>query len=337
MDRLLRLLPGERRVVAPAAAAAFASAAGLTLASSSIDALLFSRGGVDDLPLLYVFLGATMFLATLGVSVLLGRIGRGRVFLVVPAAIATIAAGSRILLGFGVGWIYPALWLLRGASEFLLGMAVWGLAGLVTDTRQAKRFFPLIGGAAVLGQVLGGLATRPLAGWLGAENLILVWLGTLVPSSCWRGRSSGCGSGCVPPQRHRPSAIAEMRDGLRQALRSPLLRWMSVGSVLFSLLFFSLYLPFSRGGGAVPAAGRPGRVPRVVPGVSTAVTLVLSLPVMNRLLSRLGIPTVMMVLPVLYLAAFGVSTVASTFAILLVFRFAQVVWPRVVPPAPGRR
>ena len=86
-----------------------------------------------------------MFLATLGVSVLLGRIGRGRVFLVVPAAIATIAAGSRILLGFGVGWIYPALWLLRGASEFLLGMAVWGLAGLVTDTRQAKRFFPLIG------------------------------------------------------------------------------------------------------------------------------------------------------------------------------------------------
>ncbi len=30
-------------------------------------------------------------------------------------------------------------------------MAVWGLAGLVTDTRQAKRFFPLIGGAAVLG------------------------------------------------------------------------------------------------------------------------------------------------------------------------------------------
>ena len=60
--------------------------------------------------------------------------------------------------------------------------------------------------------------------------------------------------------------------------------------------------------------------------MSTAVTLVLSLLVMNRLLSRLGIPTVMMVLPVLYLAAFGVLTVASTFAILLAFRFAQVVW-----------
>jgi HEAT repeat protein len=328
MDRLLRLLPGERRVVAPAAAAAFASAAGLTLASSSIDALLFSRGGVDDLPLLYVFLGATMFLATLGVSVLLGRIGRGRAFLAIPAAIAAIAAGSRILLAIGVGWIYPALWLLRGASEFLLGMAVWGLAGLVTDTRQAKRFFPLIGGAAVLGQVLGGLATRPLAGWLGAENLILVWLGTLaLVVALARTLVMDAGAGVRPPQRRRPSAVAEMRDGLRQALRSPLLRWMSVGSVLFSLLFFSLYLPFSRA--AVARYPRPDDLAGFLGlflGVSTAVTLVLSLLVMNRLLSRLGIPTVMMVLPVLYLAAFGVLTVASTFAILLTFRFAQVVW-----------
>jgi hypothetical protein len=207
-------------------------------------------------------------------------------------------------------------------------MAVWGLAGLVTDTRQAKRFFPLIGGAAVLGQVLGGLATRPLAGWLGAENLILVWLGTLaLVVALARTLVTEAGVGIRPARRRRPSAVAEMRDGLRQALRSPLLRWMSVGSVLFSLLFFSLYLPFSRA--AVERYPRPDDLAGFLGlflGVSTAVTLVLSLLVMNRLLSRLGIPTVMMVLPVLYLAAFGVLTVASTFAILLAFRFAQVVW-----------
>ena len=328
MDRLLRLLPGERRVVAPAAAAAFASAAGLTLASSSIDALLFAGGGVDDLPVLYLFLGGTMFLATLGVSVLLGRLGRGRAFLAIPSAIALIVVASRVLLGADVGWIHQALWLLRGASEFLLGMAVWGLAGLVTDTRQAKRFFPLIGGAAVLGQVLAGLATRPLAAWLGTENLILVWLATLV-LVVFLGRKlvGDAGAGVRPPRRRRPSAVAEMREGLRQALRSPLLRWMSVGSILFSLLFFSLYLPFSRA--AVARYPRPDELAGFLGlfvGVSTAVTLLLALVVMNRLLSRLGVPTVMMVLPVLYLAAFGVLTVASTFAILLAFRFAQVVW-----------
>ncbi len=328
MDRLLRLLPGERRVVGPAAAAAFASAAGLTLAASSIDALLFARGGVDDLPVLYLFLGATMFLATLGLSVLLGRLGRGRAFLAIPAAIALVAGASRVILATGAGWIYPTLWLLRGASEFLLGLAVWGLAGLVTDTRQAKRFFPLIGGAAVLGQVLAGLGTRPLARWLGAENLILVWLGTLaLVVVLGRKLVEDAGAGDPPSRRHRAPAIAEMREGFRHALRSPLLRWMSVGSILFSLLFFSLYLPFSRA--AVERYPQPDDLAGffgLFLGVSTAVTLVLSLLVMNRLLSKLGVPTVMLVLPVLYLLAFGVLTVASSFAILLAFRFAQVVW-----------
>ena len=332
MDRLLRLLPAERRVVAPAAAAAFTSAAGLTLAASSIDALLFARGGVDDLPVLYLLLGATMFLATLGVSAVLGRLGRGRTFLVIPASIALIAGAARVALATEADWIYPALWLLRGASEFLLGLAVWGLAGLVTDTRQAKRFFPLIGGAAVLGQVVGGLATKPLAGWLGTDNLILVWLGTLaIVVVLGRRLVAMTGAAVPPPRRRRTSAIAEMktevREGLRYALRSPLLRWMSVGSILFSLLFFSLYLPFSR------AVAERYPQPDDLAGflgqffaVSTAVTLLLSLLVMNRLLSKLGVPTVMMVLPVLYLLAFGVLTVGSTFAILLAFRFAQVVW-----------
>ena len=119
----------------------------------------------------------------------------------------------------------------------------------------------------------------------------------------------------------------EVREGFRYAVRSPLLRWMSVGSILFSLLFFSLYLPFSR------AVAERYPQPEDLAGflglffaLSTAVTLLLSLLVMNRLLSKLGVPTVMMVLPVLYLLAFGVLTVASTFAILLAFRFAQVVW-----------
>ena len=328
MDRLLRLLPGERSVVAPAAAAAFLSAAGLTLAASSIDALLFARGGVEDLPVLYLLLGATMFLATLGVSALLGRLGRGRVFLVIPSSIALIAGVARVALATDAEWIYPALWLLRGASEFLLGLAVWGLAGLVTDTRQAKRFFPLIGGAAVLGQVVGGLATRPLASWLGTDNVIVVWLGTLVMVVVLgRILVARAGADVVRPKRRRTPAIVEMRDGFRYAVRSPLLRWMSVGSILFSLLFFSLYLPFSR------AAADRYPQPDDLAGffglffaVSTAVTLVLSLLVMNRLLSRVGIPTVMMVLPVLYLLAFGVLTIGSTFAILLAFRFAQVVW-----------
>ena len=70
--------------------------------------------------------------------------------------------------------------MLQGAAQFLVALAVWGLAGIVTDTRQAKRFFPLIGAGGVLGYVIGGLATKPLASAIGAPNLLLVWIVTLV-------------------------------------------------------------------------------------------------------------------------------------------------------------
>jgi HEAT repeat protein len=328
MDRLLRLSPGERGTVGIASCAAFLSAAGLTIASSGIDALVFARYGVERLPTLYLFLGGTMFVASLGVSALLGPLGRGRSFLAIPVAIGLTAGAARIALLADIGWIYPVLWLLRGAAEFLLGLAVWGLAGLVTDTRQAKRFFPLIGGAAVLGQVVGGLSTEPLASWLGTDNLIVVWMGALAVVVTLGGRLvTEAGARSEPARRRASGALAQMRDSLRDAWRSPLLRWMSVGSILFSTLFFSLYLPFSRAATArYPDADELAGFFGHFFAASTAVTLVLSLLVMNRLLSRLGVPTVALVLPLLYLAAFGVLTIASTFVVLLAFRFTQVVW-----------
>ncbi|HEX5936185.1 MAG TPA: cyclic nucleotide-binding domain-containing protein [Actinomycetota bacterium] len=328
MVRMLGLRPEERRTVALAAATAGLGAAGLTIAASGVDALLFARDGVEALPGLYVLLGITMFLASLGVSALLGRLGRGRTFLAIPASILVISVVAWVALLDDPGWVYRALWIVRGAAEFLVGLAVWGLAGLVTDTRQAKRWFPLIGAAAVLGQVVGGLLTRPLASWLGTEALILVWSATLVTVVVF-GRRLVAIAGAEAPRsrRRRPSAVAELVGGLRDALRSPLLRWMSVGSILFSLLFFSLYLPFSRAAVArFPAPDDLAGFLGLFMAISTGVTLLLSLFVMNRLLARVGIPVVMLVLPILYLVAFGVLTVAASFAILLAFRFAQVVW-----------
>ena len=37
-----------------------------------------------------------------------------------------------------------------------------------------------------------------------------------------------------------------MQQGARFVRRSTVMRWMSLAAILFSVLFFSLYLPFSR-------------------------------------------------------------------------------------------
>src|SRR5829696_2530476 len=175
LEAVLRVNPGERRTLALAVAVAFLADAAIMIAQSSVDALFFARYGVENLPKLYLIVGVAMFLTAAGVGALLPRVGRERVFVLIPAAISVAALFARAALETEATWVYGALWILQSVAEFTCLLAIWGLAGLVSDTRQAKRFFPLIAAGGVVGLVGGGLVTGPLAAALGSENLLLVW------------------------------------------------------------------------------------------------------------------------------------------------------------------
>src|SRR5207249_3046077 len=122
-------------------------------------------------------------------------------------------------------------------------------AGMVHDTRQARRLFPLYGGAVILGGAVGGLLTRPLAATLHAENLLLIWSGTLLATSAVarslpggiRRRRRPAGSRVA-----RPSLLAGARDGASYVRGTSLLRWMAGSILLLNVLYFSLSLPFAR-------------------------------------------------------------------------------------------
>ena len=88
-----------------------------------------------------------------------------------------------------------------------------------------------------------------------------------------------------------------------------------------------LYLPFSRAAAErYPDADDLAAFFGVFFALSMGTALVLSLLVTSRLLGRFGVPTVVLVLPVLYLVAFGVLAVTVTFA----------TWPRSASPrSPG--
>ncbi len=281
--RLLGLRPGEGSTVGVAMAASFVASAGLMIGQSAIEALFFARYGVSKLPLMYLVLGGTMFVLTVAFAALLGRLGRGRACLSIPIALALAAAAGRMALAANVGWITQALWLLQGAAQFLVGLAVWGLAGLVTDTRQAKRFFPLIGAGSVLGYVIGGLVTKPLASAVGSPNLLIVWTATLVVVVVLGARLIAIGGDGGPQptyagRRRDAGPVDQLVRGFRYVRRSTLMRWMALGSILFSLLFFSLYLPFSRAATArYPDPDELAGFFGVFFGLSTGVAFLLSL------------------------------------------------------------
>jgi HEAT repeat protein/MFS family permease len=326
LQAVLRVHPGEGRTLALAVAVAFLADAAIMIAQSSIDALFFARYGVEKLPTLYLLVGIAMFLTTVGVGALLARVGRERVFVLIPAAISVAALFARAAVEAEATWVYGALWILQSVAEFTCLLAIWGLAGLVSDTRQAKRFFPLIAAGGVVGLIVGGLATGPLAATAGSENLLLVWAALMAAAAAvaWRLVFTRPPTAEAPrTRRRRPGVLAAVSD----VNASPLLRWMSAGALLTALLFSLLYLPFSRAAAErYPDADDLAAFFGVFFALSMGTALVLSLLVTSRLLGRFGVPTVVLVLPVLYLVTFGVLAVAATFATLAAFRFAQIAW-----------
>ena len=124
-----------------------------------------------------------------------------------------------------------------------------GLAGLVADTRQAKRYFPVIAAGGVMGLVVWGVATAPLAATLGSSR---------TSCSYYRPFSSQAPPGLPAAGRregHLPGASAGSGEGWRirshgrpyRCLESGLLRWMSMANLLVALVFSLLYLSLPRG------------------------------------------------------------------------------------------
>ena len=88
VERLLKIQPGETRLVVPMVALSFVGMAGLAVGQSGANALFFDRVGTDALPLMYLVKGATAFVFMLGLAAMLGRVERRRAYLAIPAGLA---------------------------------------------------------------------------------------------------------------------------------------------------------------------------------------------------------------------------------------------------------
>jgi HEAT repeat protein len=308
---------------------AFVAMTAFTLGESGIDALFFDRVGVQALPVTYILQGAASFAVMLVLTGTLGKLGPRRIYLFAPLALAIVLVVERALILTDVRWIYYILWITAGVGMLLLGISVWGVAGAVVDTRQAKRLFPIFGAGGILGSVIGGLLTRPLAGIMGAENLLVVWAAGLVLAFFLARLALGplAAAAVRRVARRRPSALRSMATAFGSVRRSRLLVWMTCAAVLFSVLFYLLYLPYARAASehfprAADLAGFFGLFWAAV----TLAAFLVSMFATNRLFARLGVAAVVIVLPLLYAAAFGVLLVVSGFVQLVALRFVLGTW-----------
>ncbi|TMK91382.1 MAG: cyclic nucleotide-binding domain-containing protein [Actinobacteria bacterium] len=327
---ILRIRPGEGRMVGSVVGLLFVASAGLTIGESGVNALFFERIGPDALPVMYLAQGVTGLVAMLVLTGSLARFDRRRAYIVMPALLAAVVVVERAIVATDVHWIYRALWLTVAVATLVQSVYLWGAAGAVTDTRRAKRLFPLFGSGSILGSVVGGLLTGPLAGSIGIRNLLLVWAACLVGASVLGAGVLGVrreGRIVRGRARRRPSALRDITDALSFVRRSPLLMWMTGAGVLFSVLFYSLFLPFAQAATArYPDPEALAGFLGVFSAAVTIVAFVISILFANRLLAWLGAAAVILVLPALYGGSFGILLASSAFTTLVVTRAAVMVW-----------
>jgi hypothetical protein len=253
MNRLAQALSikaGESRMASLMIGIMLFTAMGAALGGTGIEALFFARFGVEYLPYMFLGLGVTSMLVSFGTTAALGSTPRRVLYLAIPLLITVVLIVARLALLTKWSWLYPALWLGKEIINSLKGIMLWGIASVVCDTRQAKRLFPLFNASRILGQVIGGFITGALVNMIGVENLLLVWAGTLLVAFMLSRailRNQQVPSLSLAKSRQKqPSLIQEMQRGFQYVRRSSLMRWVSLAAVLFSLLYFSIELPFSR-------------------------------------------------------------------------------------------
>jgi HEAT repeat protein len=331
LSQLLSIREGEGRTASLVIGVMLFTAMGASLGSTGIDALFFARFGVEYLPYMYLGLGITSMTMSFGVTALLSRLPRQFLYLSIPLLFSTLLILARFALLSGANWLYPALWLGKEVLNIFVTLVIWGMAGVVFDTRQAKRLFPLFNASRILGFVIGGFITGLLVALIGTENLLLVWSGALLVvfvigrdlllrtqlKSTTEGRKS---------RRRQTRLIQEMQRGYQYVRGSPLMKWISISTVFFSMLFFSLALPFSRA--ATEQYVNEDSLATFLGlfnGLSTGAAFLSSLLLANRLFARFGIMACILAVPIVYLIGFAGLVVAPIFYIIVAFRFAQVL------------
>lgn len=329
---LLSIKQGEGRMSSLLIGIMLFCSVGAALGGTGIEALFFARFGVDYLPYMFIGLGITSMLTSFLITAALGRIPKKILYLAVPIFVALILFGARLAIQTDWRGLYPALWLGKEVLNSLIGLVLWGVAGIVCDTRQAKRLFPLFNASRILGQVIGGFATGALVGIIGTENLLLVWAGSLLLSFLLtRTLLARQNVPATPPsrksKRKQPTLVQEMQRGYQYVRGSTLMTWVSVSTITFSILYFSISLPFSRA--ATEQYANEDSLAAFLGlfnGVSTAAAFLSSILFANRLFARFGIMLCILALPIIYVLGFGVLSIAPLFAAIVAFRFVQTLW-----------
>ncbi len=144
-------------------------------------------------------------------------------------------------------WVFPAFYIWVKVFGVLGATQIWTLANYVLTTREAKRVFGMVGGAAIAGAIFSGLLAKTMAKRFGTESLLLVM--TLFVLICaglvilvWRSGRVLVGEAQRTARGSTETASRNLSASLRLLLATPYLRAIAavicIGSLVTTLTDF---------------------------------------------------------------------------------------------------
>lgn len=320
IERLFKVHPKERRLVALVAMVFAGTQSTHALSVNTADSLFFARFGVENLPVMFMILGVVTFGVLFAYSAGLGTLKRSLFYPGLLLAAAAVMVGLRLLLVFDGSWVYPIIWVSSNMLVLVTLTFMWNLAGDVVDTRSAKRLFPLFASAGILGGVMGNLATGPLARTIGTQNLLIVIAVIFVLTDI---ATRAVAVGIAPkPRSDRP--FAEMGRSLAVGFSSPLLRLVALGMILGGALFSLVVFPFSvEVADAFDTEAEIASYLGLFSAAATFATFLISLFLVNRLFARVGVVVAWFLVAMVYVGGFTLWLVSLTLVSASIVRFTQ--------------
>jgi CRP-like cAMP-binding protein len=316
------------------------------LGATTADTLFLLRFGVEFLPVMILSSGAAVMLATILHMAGIARFGAGKWLAPVLLALGAWVAIERVGVATDLPGIYPVIWIGAQVAILVSYTVIWNAAGEACTTRQAKRLYPIFASAGIAGAIIANGLAGLLASALGTENLLWIHAGLLAAAS-------GVMSAFVRPLLRASSPgpggsiFAELRSGLEQTRRTPVLRLLAWMAILISVLFFIVVFAFNgEVAGSFNTEADVAGFLGVFSAVATALTFAVSMFGASHLFTRFGVVATLMILPAVYAIGFGLWLVAFGLVTATVVRGAQWIavnalggtaWNSLFNVIPGRR
>ncbi len=177
LQRLLNIRPEEARPVLVLAAYYFFITATAIAGRSVSNALFFSR--VDNADSIFPFMLITVTLTGVLAMSLYTRLAKRtslvRLLIITGLFFALVLGVFRLLVS--QAWTPYALFVFMEVVNIVMFFQFYIFAGTIFDTRQAKRIFGLLGVGGAVASILSGLALRPFTNAFGPEAVILLTMG----------------------------------------------------------------------------------------------------------------------------------------------------------------